>query len=438
MKKLLVSATMFAALTIGAFAQDMPRITPQPLSPIPGVPVVQEPKGQSNLSVVPTDFFWDSYTVQRFEETGSPVRQDLLVPVKFTGDTTEFRGYGEIFNPAVFYTYFNSYLYNESSGLLQSKYPEITNDQEYIDQLKGVKKYTISAIEFPVFKNSNVAQSTMGGKIEVFKTTASLTSTGTSGYKARGFQAQKSQMTKLATINLDPAAMDTTLREDNGNFFVNPTVVTFDTPLQLKSTESVVALFSAADDVPALSQPVQETDEFFRAIAYNEYREGSLADETQDNPIDSFRTFGVVYFHFFFPSVNQSADWVLSAWSNLVFGDRNAIIDVGTRFFGTVETQSGVVYEYNRAARGEGLGAATPNPTNTDARVPFSITKPSHVKIDLFGANGELIKTLVDEHYQTTGNYAVDVPATGLNSGVYMVRMVAGDKVYSTQLSVAH
>ncbi len=67
-----------------------------------------------------------------------------------------------------------------------------------------------------------------------------------------------------------------------------------------------------------------------------------------------------------------------------------------------------------------------PNPFNPSTTFQFSISKSSHVVLDVFNVLGQSVATLVDEA-MTPGTYRVDFNASHLSSGVYLYRLKAGE-----------
>jgi len=66
-----------------------------------------------------------------------------------------------------------------------------------------------------------------------------------------------------------------------------------------------------------------------------------------------------------------------------------------------------------------------PNPFNPVTKIKYSIPKTSFVNITVYDVLGREIKTLVNEE-KTPGNYEVEFNASGLPSGVYFYRILAG------------
>jgi len=71
------------------------------------------------------------------------------------------------------------------------------------------------------------------------------------------------------------------------------------------------------------------------------------------------------------------------------------------------------------------LGQNYPNPFNPVTTFAFSLPTESDVSIILYDVNGRVVRTLVDGEMEP-GFHQTVLLATGLPSGVYFARMVAG------------
>ncbi len=67
-----------------------------------------------------------------------------------------------------------------------------------------------------------------------------------------------------------------------------------------------------------------------------------------------------------------------------------------------------------------------PNPLSNNTRYAFSIEEPVHVKIDIYDIQGSLLSKLVDEKLKA-GEHSLKINTEGLSSGVYFLRMKAGE-----------
>jgi type IX secretion system substrate protein len=74
-----------------------------------------------------------------------------------------------------------------------------------------------------------------------------------------------------------------------------------------------------------------------------------------------------------------------------------------------------------------------PNPFNPTTSIPFSISKQTRVRIQIFNPLGQLVATLVDEE-KHPGSYSVTWDAKERASGLYFYRMTAGDLVQTRGL----
>ena len=68
------------------------------------------------------------------------------------------------------------------------------------------------------------------------------------------------------------------------------------------------------------------------------------------------------------------------------------------------------------------LATPYPNPFNPQATVEYHLSTPEHATLRVFDATGRLVRTLV-EGMQPAGDHSVTFDATGLPSGVYMLRL---------------
>jgi hypothetical protein len=84
------------------------------------------------------------------------------------------------------------------------------------------------------------------------------------------------------------------------------------------------------------------------------------------------------------------------------------------------------------------LNCNYPNPFNLSTTIGFQIPKKERVKIAIYNILGQHVKTLVDQMYQK-GNYKIVWDGSNrfgetVASGIYFVRIVAGDFVRSKKM----
>jgi len=99
-----------------------------------------------------------------------------------------------------------------------------------------------------------------------------------------------------------------------------------------------------------------------------------------------------------------------------------------------VETQS---YDINFSDRvlpvKTELSGSYPNPFNPTTSINYGLEKDGHVEIMIYDAAGRLVEELVNGH-QDGGSYSVAWNASSQASGMYFVKMVAGDVVQTQKL----
>jgi uncharacterized repeat protein (TIGR01451 family) len=96
--------------------------------------------------------------------------------------------------------------------------------------------------------------------------------------------------------------------------------------------------------------------------------------------------------------------------------------------------------EPNSEGVGLSLGMNRPNPFGPGTTIFFTVDRPKHVTVSVHDAAGRLVTTLVDE-VRDTGPHTVewngrDAGGKGVSSGVYFLRMEAGDKVKSRKVTI--
>ncbi|MDM7925988.1 MAG: T9SS type A sorting domain-containing protein [bacterium] len=81
------------------------------------------------------------------------------------------------------------------------------------------------------------------------------------------------------------------------------------------------------------------------------------------------------------------------------------------------------------------LGRNYPNPFNPVTTVPFRIDRAGRVTLKIYDALGSMVSVMADERYEA-GSHAVLFDASGLASGVYIVRMEAEGFTASRKIAV--
>jgi hypothetical protein len=76
-----------------------------------------------------------------------------------------------------------------------------------------------------------------------------------------------------------------------------------------------------------------------------------------------------------------------------------------------------------------------PNPFSQLTTIPYAISRSGRVTIDVYNIHGQRIRTLVDE-VRSAGLHEVVLDGTGLSSGVYLYRMIAGDFTETRKLMI--
>ncbi|MDB5032764.1 MAG: repeat protein [Chlorobi bacterium] len=87
-------------------------------------------------------------------------------------------------------------------------------------------------------------------------------------------------------------------------------------------------------------------------------------------------------------------------------------------------------------ASGVAVTSIAPTPTSGHASVAFESTGSAPVTLQLFNTNGELVRNLIDAERYESGTHQIGVETGGLSNGVYVVRLVQGDRTASRVMVV--
>ena len=79
------------------------------------------------------------------------------------------------------------------------------------------------------------------------------------------------------------------------------------------------------------------------------------------------------------------------------------------------------------------LNPAYPNPFNPSTTVSYSIEKDINVNISIYNMSGQKVSELVNAN-QTVGNYSITWDASNQPSGLYFVRLSAGNQISSQKI----
>jgi hypothetical protein len=88
------------------------------------------------------------------------------------------------------------------------------------------------------------------------------------------------------------------------------------------------------------------------------------------------------------------------------------------------------------ATNGYALEANTPNPFTESTTISFTLPKPEHATLTVFDANGSTVKVLKDEELPA-GTHTARLDASGLPSGIYLYRLVAGGFSETKTMTIA-
>ncbi|MFA5805275.1 MAG: CARDB domain-containing protein [Melioribacteraceae bacterium] len=127
---------------------------------------------------------------------------------------------------------------------------------------------------------------------------------------------------------------------------------------------------------------------------------------------------------------NQKRSW--EKWSDGTFHDVYSSWGTGGNFdmdmwiAAVLSVGTGVDDNINEIPSNYVLYQNFPNPFNPSTKIRYSLPQASHVKLTLYNVLGVQIMTLIDSE-QSMGNHEIELNGNNLASGVYFIKMNAGN-----------
>ncbi|MTI88250.1 MAG: T9SS type A sorting domain-containing protein [Balneolaceae bacterium] len=133
---------------------------------------------------------------------------------------------------------------------------------------------------------------------------------------------------------------------------------------------------------------------------------------------------------------------ILRVLSGGFTGTLEATIEVEDPEGATAEATLQIEFTETTATEGEGgvpvryrLEQNYPNPFNPTTTIGYAVPEAGHVRLEVFSVLGQRVAVLVDTR-KSAGRYQAVFDADGLSSGIYILRMVAGDFVKTSRMTL--
>ncbi len=426
---LLTLVCLIASAAIASAQQAAPLPTPvnQPAGSLPTPLALEEVSPPSMLSAANQEYVWFPPIFRNRDARVYPFIPYRFAPRAGNSDTIEWRGIGQIFAPASNHPFYSGSIFNDTSNIYYDTTGGGPGDQDYIDQFLDATAFTIDSLQIFVFENALAGRGNFGGKVLVMKTTTDFSSPA---YRTDGFAQNRQDLPVVWEQVLTPDILDAASR-GNDTTIATRIRIPGSANIRFAAGESAVVLY-VNDDAPAPGpENVPANADVQQVTTQLEWRDGSFYDTTLANPLDEYKSLGVVLFR-----DQNGNETVLSGFRNLTYQGVPGIFDLLMVFWGTVEGKAGVNYHVGTSVNGTTLGQPAPNPATVETRIPFTLADRTRTKLDLYDVSGRLIRTLADDDFPA-GAWSVDIQTSELPGGLYVVRMIAGDRVMATQIVVA-
>lgn len=418
----------FASASVASTQQASPLPVPVhfPAIPMPTPSVMKGDLLPSLPSAANSEYVWFPPIFRNRDARVYPFVPYRFAPQPGSNDTIEWRGIGQIFAPSFNHGFYSGSIYNDTSNIYYDTTGGGPGDQDYIDQFLDAASFTIDSLQIFVFENALAGRGNYGGKVLVMKTTTDFSS---AAYRNDGYARLRQDLPVVWEQVLTPDVLDAASRGPDTTIATRIRIPA-SANIRFAEGESAVVLY-VNDEAPAPGPDnVPPNADVQQVTTQLEWRDGSFYDTTLANPLDDYKSLGVVLFR-----DRNGNETILSGFRNLTYQGVRGIFDLLMVFWGTVEGKAGVNYHIGTAVSATTLGRPTPNPAIERTRIPFTLMTRTQTKLDLYDATGRLIRALADEDFPA-GAWSVDLQTSDLPAGLYFVRMIAGDRVMATQMIV--
>ncbi|MEL6194419.1 MAG: T9SS type A sorting domain-containing protein, partial [Bacteroidota bacterium] len=110
-----------------------------------------------------------------------------------------------------------------------------------------------------------------------------------------------------------------------------------------------------------------------------------------------------------------------TSWVPYQEGDENIVIGQGVT--------TSLEEEFNRS--GSKLSLLFPNPTSGEFELSYYLENSQNIRVEMFDANGRLVKTLLDKTRKNPGKHSLTSDASGFPAGMYILRLSSPELILS-------
>ena len=217
--------------------------------------------------------------------------------------------------------------------------------------------------------------------------------------------------------------------------------------LEIKEFAGGVAfpiLFSAGDPGFPISQRYASLKGFYKFLPANATQVFSVTANmsNQSNGLIGIGNFSANTAASVYTEFDCTIEYISSEvpdviYIQIILGDENNTYNGGAAYVddlslsGTVDVRE---IERDKKPTSYKLLQNYPNPFNPSTKIEYSIPEESFVTLKVYNLIGQEVATLVNKH-QKAGTYQSDFNAEGLQSGIYVARLSAGDFSKSVKMT---
>lgn len=242
---------------------------------------------------------------------------------------------------------------------------------------------------------------------------------------------QLSQISYCDIFNAGPVKYFNGAKAGNGLVDYDPLYEEAETGnFTLSASSPLLRLSENGNALGDLRWAVYEPDYFVLEIVT--FGEGTVSANPQS--IESFYKPGEIVTL----TAHPAEGYMLSMWSGDAQGTEESVIVTMDDDKEVIAAFTSIVSADNNKEMPDEFALLPnyPNPFNPSTLINYQVPHQSFVSIQLYDITGRLVKNLINNYHQP-GYYCLNIRLEQCSTGVYIVRMTAGDRIFTNKIMLA-
>jgi hypothetical protein len=148
-------------------------------------------------------------------------------------------------------------------------------------------------------------------------------------------------------------------------------------------------------------------------------------DNTKDNPVNPNSPPKLITWG---EGTSEEMFYLPLTWVSYQAGDENLVF----------EANSTAANDPRFESIGTELYPIAPNPASANIKVGFTLAQEANISLQLYNANGQLIRKMIDNRLYANGLHTFDLDISSETNGLHILVLEANGKQFSQKLMVQH